>query len=36
MKEFFNEIVTAIIIGVTILIWVSVLCWSFFEFLDMY
>ena len=35
MKELFNEIVTSIIIGVTILIWVSVLCWSFFKFVNL-
>jgi hypothetical protein len=36
MKELFNEIATAIIIGVAILVWVSVLCYSAFRFVDLY
>ena len=35
MKEIFNEVVSASIIGLAILIWVSVLFYSFFKFLDL-
>jgi hypothetical protein len=36
MKEIFNEVVSASIFGLVILIWVSVLFWSFFKFLDVF